>query len=446
MENSKESVIYDLVGVGCGPSNLALAIALDEKKERYQALNAVFLEKQASYCWHGNTMTSQSDLQISFLKDLVSLRSPTSPFSFINYLHAHGRLVDFINLGTFYPSRLEFNDYLCWVARHFSRQCCYGEEVISIVPVISHGEVKTLNVLSCDSHGKKTVRETRSLVVSAGGSPNIPEIFQRCGTDKRIFHHAHYLSAMTDIKQSGIAPLRVAIVGAGQSAAEVFLDLDNNYPSAKVDLITRSFSLKPADSSPFVNEVFAPAATDLVFKQSSAEREQWLREYRHTNYAAVDMPMIEQIYRILYKQKVSGVIRHSFRSSSVIDGVNTTNKCVELSINNLATGARERHEYDVVILATGYQRQKHRELLAPLGEFMNGCEVDRNYQVKTRENFHVPIFLQGYCESTHGLSDTLLSVLAIRSDEISSSLYALLGKARHNSKTSTHNLDAIELL
>ena len=51
MENSKESVIYDLVGVGCGPSNLALAIALDEKKERYQALNAVFLEKQASYCW-----------------------------------------------------------------------------------------------------------------------------------------------------------------------------------------------------------------------------------------------------------------------------------------------------------------------------------------------------------------------------------------------------------
>ncbi|WP_413466914.1 SidA/IucD/PvdA family monooxygenase, partial [Pseudomonas aeruginosa] len=24
-------------------------------------------------------------------------------YSFVNYLHKHGRLVDFINLGTFYP-------------------------------------------------------------------------------------------------------------------------------------------------------------------------------------------------------------------------------------------------------------------------------------------------------------------------------------------------------
>lgn len=428
MDNSKESAIYDLIGVGCGPSNLALAIALDEKKESYRELNAVFLEKQADYRWHGNTMTSQSDMQISFLKDLVSLRSPTSPYSFINYLHAHERLVDFINLGTFYPSRFEFNDYLCWVARHFSHQCRYGEEVTSIEPVIAGGQIKTLRVLSSNNQNKECVRETRSLVIGAGGTPNIPDVFQPYKKDGRIFHHAQYLSSIEELKYHTVRPLRVAVVGAGQSAAEVFLDLDSSFPMARVDLIFRGFSLKPADSTPFVNEIFSPYATDLVFGCSSSEREQWLHEYRHTNYSAVDAPMIEQIYGIFYRQKVSKTARHSFRNTSKIGTVNATEQGIELLIENLCTGERCLYEYDAVILATGYKRHKHRELLAPLEEHIGSYEVDRYYQMKTSGKLQVPIFLQGYCESSHGLSDTLLSVLAIRSDEISTSLYAALEK------------------
>jgi L-ornithine N5-oxygenase len=430
MESSKESAIFDLIGVGCGPSNLALAIALDTKKQNQRALNILFLEKQLNYRWHGNTITSQSDLQISFLKDLVSLRDPTSPYSFINYLHEHERLVDFINLGTFYPSRFEFNDYLCWVAKHFSHQCRYGEEVKSVEPVITQGRIKSLRVLSCDATGKENIREAKSLVISAGGTPNIPDVFRLHKDDKRIFHHANYLSAMSTLSFNTSEPLRIAVVGGGQSAAEVFIDLNNHYPSAKVDLIVRNFSLKPADSSPFVNEIFAPYATDLVFGQSQSERDQWLSEYKYTNYSAVDAPMIEQIYGILYHQKVSKIIRHKFRSSSVIKKVHASKQCVELQIEDLTNGEVNACEYDIVILATGYQRNKHRELLNPLSEYMADYQVDRNYQIQTNENFHVPIFLQGYCESSHGLSDTLLSVLAVRSDEIATSLLASLDKFR----------------
>lgn len=445
MDIYKESVIYDLIGVGCGPSNLALAIALDAKKETHRALNVLFIEKQSNYRWHGNTITSQSDLQISFLKDLVSLRDPTSPYSFINYLHAHGRLVDFINLGTFFPSRLEFNDYLCWVAKHFAHQCQYGEEVISVEPLLNQGRIKSVRVLSLDTQGREKTREAKSLVVSAGGTPFIPDIFRPFKEDKRIFHHAKYIEAMAGqpCMASG-KPARVAIIGGGQSAAEVFIDLNDHYAAAQVDLIVRSFSLKPADSSPFVNEIFSPYATDLVFAQSQAEREQWLQEYRHTNYSAVDIPMIEQIYGIFYRQKVSQVARHTFRSSSMIEKVNATTRGIELCIRNTLTGELNVCEYDLVILATGYQRQKHREILAPIAEYMGNFEVDRNYQVKTHEQFQVPIFLQGYCEASHGLSDTLLSVLAIRSEEISTSLYAALER---NKKTSDLNkvpgLDAV---
>ena len=84
--------VHDLIGIGFGPSNLALAIALQEREKAQGKLDVLFLDKQADYRWHGNTLVTQSELQISFLKDLVTLRNPTSPYSFVNYLRHHGRL------------------------------------------------------------------------------------------------------------------------------------------------------------------------------------------------------------------------------------------------------------------------------------------------------------------------------------------------------------------
>ncbi|MGU1744701.1 SidA/IucD/PvdA family monooxygenase [Pseudomonas aeruginosa] len=167
------AVVHDLIGVGFGPSNIALAIALQERAQAQGALEVLFLDKQGDYRWHGNTLVSQSELQISFLKDLVSLRNPTSPYSFVNYLHKHDRLVDFINLGTFYPCRMEFNDYLRWVASHFQEQSRYGEEVLRIEPMLSAGQVEALRVISRNADGEELVRTTRALVVSPGGTPRI---------------------------------------------------------------------------------------------------------------------------------------------------------------------------------------------------------------------------------------------------------------------------------
>src|SRR5450830_1374056 len=136
--------VHDLIGIGFGPSNLALAIALQEREKAQGKLDVLFLDKQADYRWHGNTLVTQSELQISFLKDLVTLRNPTSPYSFVNYLKAHNHLVDFINLGTFYPCRMEFNDYLRWVAESFTRQSAYGQTVTAVEPVNNQGKVELL--------------------------------------------------------------------------------------------------------------------------------------------------------------------------------------------------------------------------------------------------------------------------------------------------------------
>lgn len=151
-------VVHDLIGIGFRPSNLALAIALEESGQVHGPLDVLFLDKQSDYRWHGNTLVTQSELQISFLKDLVTLRNPISPYSFVNYLKAHDRLVDFISLGTFYPCRMEFNDYLRWVASHFEAQSRYGEEVLAIEPVLHQQQVEALRVISRDSRGQRHVR------------------------------------------------------------------------------------------------------------------------------------------------------------------------------------------------------------------------------------------------------------------------------------------------
>lgn len=79
--------------------------------------------------------------------------------------------------------------------------------------------------------------------------------------------------------------------------------------------------------------------------------------------------------------------------------------------------------YDAVVLATGYDRDIRHPLLAPLAPYFEDFEIDRDYRLRTRPEFRPQIHVQGHSEDTHGLSDTLLSVLAIRSQEIAASLF-----------------------
>ena len=96
---------------------------------------------------------------------------------------------------------------------------------------------------------------------------------------------------------------------------------------------------------------------------------------------------------------------------------------IELALRNNATGETSVSHYDAVILATGYERQMHRELLAPLEEYLGDFEVARDYRLVTDERCKAGIYIQGFSQASHGLSDTLLSVLPIRADEIAASLF-----------------------
>lgn len=414
---------YDLLGIGFGPSNLALAIAMEERAGAAASARAArppryaFIERKPDFVWHGGMLLDDTDMQISFLKDLATLRNPRSPYTFINYLHSRGRLEAFINLKTFFPSRIEFNDYLAWVASHFGERCHYGEEVIDVLPEPADGVVQRLRVRSRDVDGRIQERLTRNLVLGVGGEPQIPAAF-RGWRDARVVHSSRYLDRIARYRDD-TAPPRIAVVGGGQSAAEVFMDLVKRFPASQVAMVMRGGALKPSDDSPFVNEIFSPGFTDFIYRQPGERRQQMLQEYRNTNYSVVDLDLIERIYQLLYQQKVVGNPQHQLLPGKEIETAAPQPDGIGCVLRDRANGAVQRQQFDLVVLATGYRRQAHERMLAPLASLIGeGFRVDRHYRLQTSTRCLPRIFLQGCCEDSHGLSDTLLSVLAVRSHEI----------------------------
>ena len=415
-------VEHDFIGVGFGPSNLAIAVVMEEQARFFTAgIDYCFIEKQQAFRWHGGMLLDGSDMQISFLKDLVTLRNPTSRFTFINYLHEKNRLKAFINLKTFFPARVEYNDYLAWVASHVDDRCHYGEEVIGVEPVMAGETVTRLNVISRRAGGSVETRLTRTLVLGLGGVPAVPEPFEGV-CDGRIFHSSRYLEQLDRLIKASQPPRRVAVIGGGQSAAEVFLDLVGR--GIETTLITRGEALKPSDDSPFVNEIFNPQFTDKIYQQSMACRADMLARYRNTNYSVVDLNLIESIYQLLYLQRVKGIETHQLLCSQEVSAVHLTEERLELVLCDRMSGLTACHGFDAIVLATGYRRDDHKRLLNNLAPWIEEDEVERDYRLRTRSDFQPGIYLQGCCEDSHGLSDTLLSVLSIRSEEIAQSILA----------------------
>lgn len=418
--------IHDLIGIGFGPSNVALAIALDEKRHGSKPLDALFIERQPSFAWHPHMLLDQAHMQISFLKDLATLRNPTSRFTFVNYLHEKGRLTDFINLKSFFPSRHEFNDYLGWAAGQFEDACRYGEEVFDVQPEKQGGEVQLLRVRSRTADGRVQERLARNLVVSIGGVPNIPEGFRGLRDDPRVFHSSSYLKDMAQHPQAR----RMSIVGAGQSAAEIFMDLQGRPGAPQVDLVMRARSIRPSDDSPFVNEVFNADFTDYMYSQGTEVRAALLDEFAQTNYAVADLDLIQQIYKVFYDQKVARGNRLRMLRQHDVRAARAAQDGIHLTLLDRDVQRESTVRYDAVVLATGYARDQHKALLAPLASYIGTYDVDRCYRLKATPDFHPGIYLQGACEDSHGLSDTLLSVTSVRTGEIGNALLAAQSQSR----------------
>ncbi|KIM49050.1 hypothetical protein M413DRAFT_438218 [Hebeloma cylindrosporum] len=543
---SQKETVFDLIGLGFGPANIAIACALTEDWENQKASSphpvqkVLFIEKHKIFRWHPGMLLPNAKMQISFMKDLATLRNPQSPYTFLSYLHSQGRLVSFINRGSTVPTRKEYSDYLSWAAQRVQDQgvnVFYGHEVVGIERVDDTIAVRYRNL----SSGEEAIVRSRNIILAPGGSPRVPTFIQPLVKRAHVIHSSAYATSINNVlamvyEGAQSKPLRLAVIGSGQSAAEVTMDLRerlSSFPSATrhhIDLLIRKGALKPSDDSPFANEIFNPESTDAWFSLSSRHlRDKKLSEYELTNYGVVNARTLESLYEIIYSQRLDDGIAHrtgydiaqadpfitikpytliksmkleqgaevdlllSSESSPRVPDAAT----ISIMAQNIISQAIDEEKYDVVIYATGYERSSWIDILkysgmgacfglrpsssnvrlvpartashrtgsnsvievqphsgnfetsspsssigstpptspeigtfdTPSFEAPQELYISRNYRLLPLEivrgsyltkpqEFTPRIYVQGVEEYTHGLSDTLLSVLGVRAGEV----------------------------
>ncbi|MBB3037943.1 lysine N(6)-hydroxylase/L-ornithine N(5)-oxygenase family protein [Hoyosella altamirensis] len=410
--SDQDSTEIDIAGIGFGPSNLALAIAIEEYNETAsQPLRAVFFERQERFGWHRGMLLDGTSMQVAFPKDLATFRNPRSRYTFFSYLHDQDRLVDFVNHQTFFPSRKEFHAYLEWAADRVCADVRYGTTVTSVTPIYdANGQADTLRV---DTEGKSVV--ARHVVAAVGLRERLPEGIQ---TSRRCFHNHQFLHRIAEMPPP--VHQRFVVVGAGQSAAEIVDYLHTHHPSAEVHSVFSRFGYSPADDSPYANRIFDPAVVDEFHHAPAAVRRRLLDLHRGVNYSVVDPDLIAKLYAAEYRERVSGQRRLFMRRASQLTRVQERPDGVDVTIRSDLDGLDDELTCDAVVFATGFTPAPLQPLFGTL--VAQPPAVTRDYRLSTSPGIRAGIYLQGGVEHTHGISSSLLSNVAVRAGEILQSL------------------------
>ncbi|MFD7561030.1 SidA/IucD/PvdA family monooxygenase, partial [Streptomyces sp. NPDC059835] len=283
---------HGLLGIGFGPAHLSLAALCASTRGPAVRSRLHFLESRPAFRWHPDMLLDGTRMQNSFT----------------NYLVAHQRLEQFLSLGTLHPTRLEYADYFAWAARHLKDHVTYATTAEQVRPVLAaDGSVTHLEVDYRDPANRTRTTTSDHVSLAPGSRPLLPP-----GTtlDPTVFHSSTFLTGIRPFHARGHdLSYRLLVIGAGQSAAEIFRYLAREFPAATITLAHRGFALVPANNSPLANAIYDPEAVDLFHAADAPRRQNLLTELRTTNYGAVDDKDIQAIAELLYEQRVRGGTR-----------------------------------------------------------------------------------------------------------------------------------------
>jgi L-ornithine N5-monooxygenase len=288
-------------------------------------------------------------------------------------------------------------------------------------PVVRDGVVEYVDV-TARSGSEVVVHRARNLVIGTGLRPQMPDGVDR--TD-RIWHNSDLLARVDGLADA--QPSRFIVVGAGQSAAENVAFLHRRFPEAEVCAVFSRYGYSPADDSSFANRIFDPEAVNEYFTAPDEIKRKLMNYHGNTNYAVVDIDLIDDLYRQAYQEKVLGTERLRFLNVARLTDVVETPDKVRTTVESLVTGEKTPLDADVVVYATGYRPADALGLLGEVGEQCHRDDagrirVERDYRVATDPELRCGIYLQGGTEHTHGITSSLLSNTAIRVGEILDSI------------------------
>ena len=399
---------HDVVGVGIGPFNLGLAALLDGVDD----VGAIFFDAKDEFSWHPGLMLDEAEVQVPFLADLVTLAHPTSPHSFLAYLHARERLYRFYFHERLHVSRREFEAYYRWVSERMG-SCRFGAGVAQVAPAAAGGWSVHLD--------DGAEHRARAVVLGVGSVPNVPACARPLLGDD-VVHTAGYAG----VRERALGARRVTVLGSGQSAAEVVADLLDHAQQARVDWLTRGAGFLPMEYSKLGLEHFSPEYA-AHFHGLPQERRDALRAGQDLLYKGISADTSARIFDTLYRRSIDGAEPDvGYAARCELRGLGrTSGGALRLVLHHLDADVTFTHETDVLVLGTGY-----RDAPVPIPALTELAVLDADgrpvieadYRVRLHDGAARTLFVQNAELHSHGVGAPDLGLGAHRNAVIVNAL------------------------
>ena len=108
---------------------------------------------------------------------------------------------------------------------------------------------------------------TNNLVLGCGLTPYVPETCIK-HISEEVFHGHNFLPNNRDFTNK-----KIAIIGGGQSGAEVVQHILNTSAPEKILWFSKRVNFLPIDDSPFTNELYTPKYCDYFYELSDTSRD-----------------------------------------------------------------------------------------------------------------------------------------------------------------------------
>lgn len=395
----------NVIGIGAGPANLSAAVLLEPLAD----VAAAFYEAKEQFAWHPGLLLDGATLQSPYLKDLVTLANPCSPYTFLNYLFSEKRFHRFLIANFTDVTRAEFDRYFRWASARLS-SLHFGRRARAVNFAEGRFRVRF-------DDGE---RSATHLILGSGQTPYVPEC-ARPHLGDRVFHAGEFL-----LREPLWRDRRVAVVGGGQTGAEIVLQLlrGREQLPRRLTWITRRPSFQVLDESVFANELYTPAYANYFFALPAQRRARLLEQQRLAS-DGIKESLLQELYRTLYSldflEDRPGI--HDFRPGHELVGLAPHG--AGWSLTSHSDDGTCTHEADIVILATGFS-SRLPDYLEPLAERIGWRDgelaVRADYSLEWDGPAENRLYVQGLARHARGIQDVNLGLIAWRSATIVNSI------------------------
>lgn len=422
-ESESRTPVYDLVGVGIGPFNLSLAALAHGAPE----LRTLFLDAKPAFSWHPGLLMEGTTLQVPFLADLVTMVDPTSPWSYLNYLRHHDRMFPFFFSERFHIPRREYDAYCRWVTESLT-SCQFDSRVVELrwderreVFVVGHRAAVG---------GALTRVLARQVVLGVGTNPVVPEPLRPLFADSahrgRVLHSADYRTHRAALADRD----DVTVIGAGQSGAEVALDLlrhqdGNGAGGPYVRWLARTNAFAPMEYSKIGLEHFTPDYIRYFRALPEDRREQLVREQWQL-YKGVSDETLGELHDELYERTIGGAEpRAALHPGVEIVAAEVADSGFVLTCRHAQQDALFEIRTSAIVSATGYAASRPAFLggedgLGTLVDWdgQGRYRIDGDYRVALDPRISGRLYVQNAEMHTHGVGAPDLTLGAWRAATI----------------------------